>query len=161
MAVVLSLAVTQLLADGMVAPLRQMTQAARQMARGDYSTRVTTHASDEVGELASAFNQMDLWVGRGVPGLQLTYPRVSGCDACGEVVAIGPGVDKSWLGKRVITNAALRIPETDRPADPPASTLAPIYELIGEHHDGMFKERFNAPVANVADVGATMDPAHA
>lgn len=115
----------------------------------------------QIKTLASAFNQMDLWVGRGVPGLQLTYPRVSGCDACGEVVAIGPGVDKSWLGKRVITNAALRIPETDRPNDPPASTLAPIYELIGEHHDGMFKERFNAPVANVADVGATMDPAHA
>src|SRR5262245_36424732 len=91
----------------------------------------------QIKTLASAFNQMDLWVGRGVPGLQLTYPRVSGCDSCGEVVALGPGVDKSWLGKRVITNAALRIPETERPTDPPASTLAPIYELIGEHHHGM------------------------
>lgn len=57
-AVALALAVTQLLAAGMVAPLRQMTDAAGRMARGDYSGRVRTHASDEVGRLAVAFNQM-------------------------------------------------------------------------------------------------------
>lgn len=107
----------------------------------------------QIRTLASAFNQMDLWVGRGVPGLSLTYPRVSGCDACGEIVALGEGVDPAWLGKRVIVNAALRIPEQERPIDPPASTLAPIYELIGEHHEGMHRERFNAPAANLADVG--------
>lgn len=56
--VALSLAVTQLLAAGMVAPLRQMTDVARAMARGDYSGRVHTLATDEVGQLARAFNQM-------------------------------------------------------------------------------------------------------
>lgn len=115
----------------------------------------------QIKTLASAFNQMDLWVGRGVPGLSLAYPRVSGCDSCGEVVAVGAGVDKSWLGKRVITNAALRVTDLERPGDPPASTLAPNYELIGEHHDGMFKERFNAPAANIADVGPDADPVQA
>jgi NADPH:quinone reductase-like Zn-dependent oxidoreductase len=103
--------------------------------------------------LASAFNQMDLWVGRGVPGLQLTYPRVSGCDACGEVVAVGPGVDAAWKGRRVIVNAAVAQPERESPDDPPNSMLAPNYELIGEHHNGMLCERFLAPVTNVADVG--------
>ena len=57
-AVALSLAVTQLLAAGMVAPLRQMTEAAQRMARGDYTGRVSTGATDEVGVLAAAFNQM-------------------------------------------------------------------------------------------------------
>ena len=42
--------------------------------------------------LASAMNHMDLWVGRGVPGLKLEYPRISGCDACGTVEAVGEGV---------------------------------------------------------------------
>jgi len=56
--VALGLAVTQLLAAGMVAPLRQMTEATRLMARGDYSRRVHTTASDEVGRLAAAFNTM-------------------------------------------------------------------------------------------------------
>ncbi len=103
--------------------------------------------------LASAFNQMDLWVGRGVPGLDLAYPRVSGCDSCGIVEAIGAGVDPSWIGQRVIVNAAMRVPDRMKPEDPPASTLAPNYELIGEHHNGMHAEKFIAPVENIAAVG--------
>lgn len=110
--------------------------------------------------LATAFNQMDLWVGRGVPGLSLTYPRVSGCDACGIVEAVGDGVSPAWIGKRVIVNAALRMPERISPDDPPGTTLAPNYELIGEHHNGMLAERFAAPAANLADVGDA-DPAQA
>ncbi|MBX3316758.1 MAG: zinc-binding dehydrogenase [Phycisphaeraceae bacterium] len=103
--------------------------------------------------LASAFNHMDLWVGKGVPGLDLTYPRVSGCDACGIVEAVGPGVDPAWRGKRVIVNAATVLPESNRPGDPPATTLAPLYELIGEHHNGMHAQRFAIPATNMADVG--------
>ncbi|MGD9688168.1 MAG: zinc-binding dehydrogenase [Phycisphaerales bacterium] len=106
-----------------------------------------------VKTLCSAFNQMDLWVGRGVPGLNLTYPRVSGCDACGTVESVGAGVDPAWVGRRVIVNAAVRIPARSRPDDGPGSTLAPEYELIGEHHHGMFRERFEAPAANLASVG--------
>ncbi len=53
-----ALGVTQLLAAGMTAPLRDMTAAARAMARGDYSLRVRTSARDEVGQLAGAFNTM-------------------------------------------------------------------------------------------------------
>ena len=56
--VALALAVTQLLAAGMVAPLRRMMQVSRAMARGDYSGRVHTSATDEVGQLADAFNRM-------------------------------------------------------------------------------------------------------
>ncbi|MDI2131503.1 HAMP domain-containing sensor histidine kinase [Yinghuangia seranimata] len=53
-----SLAVTLLLAHGMTSPLREMTAAARAMARGDYSRRVRATSRDEVGQLASAFNRM-------------------------------------------------------------------------------------------------------
>ena len=42
----------------MTSPLREMTAAARAMARGDYSRRVRATSRDEVGELARAFNQM-------------------------------------------------------------------------------------------------------
>ena len=48
----------QVLAHGMTRPLREMTAAARAMARGDYSRRVRATSRDEVGELARAFNQM-------------------------------------------------------------------------------------------------------
>ena len=56
--VLLALGVTQLLAVGMTSPLRQMTEAARRMAAGDYDVRVETGSTDEVGELARAFNRM-------------------------------------------------------------------------------------------------------
>ncbi len=57
-AVALALALVQFLAHGMTFPLRQMVEASRAMARGDYSRRVTATSRDEVGELARAFNSM-------------------------------------------------------------------------------------------------------
>ncbi len=54
----LALGVTQLLAVGMTSPLREMTEATRRMARGDYRGRVHTESNDEIGELGRAFNQM-------------------------------------------------------------------------------------------------------
>lgn len=57
-ALVASLLFTLFLTHGMTSPLRQMTAAARAMARGDYSVRVRATSRDEVGQLATAFNQM-------------------------------------------------------------------------------------------------------
>ncbi len=111
-----------------------------------------------VKTIASALNHMDLWVGRGVPELELTYPRVSGCDACGTVESVGAGVDQAWVGRRVIVNAAVAIGRPVRPDDGTPSTLAPEYELIGEHRNGMHAERFIAPAANLAPVPESCDP---
>ena len=36
---------------------------------------------------ASALNHLDLWVGIGMPGLDLEYPRISGSDGCGIAAA--------------------------------------------------------------------------
>ncbi len=57
-AALLALVLVQFLAHGMTFPLRQMVTAARAMAQGDYSRRVTATSRDEVGELARAFNSM-------------------------------------------------------------------------------------------------------
>lgn len=57
-ALVATLTLTLFLAHGMTSPLRQMTAAARAMARGDYSRRVRATSRDEIGQLATAFNQM-------------------------------------------------------------------------------------------------------
>lgn len=57
-ALVVALLVTQIVAHGMTSPLRQMTEAARAMASGDYDRQVRATSRDEVGELAVAFNQM-------------------------------------------------------------------------------------------------------
>lgn len=54
----LALGMVQFLARGMTSPLREMAEAARAMARGDYERRVRATSRDEVGELARVFNRM-------------------------------------------------------------------------------------------------------
>ena len=55
---VVSVVMIQVLAHGMVAPLREMVAATRAMANGDYSQRVRATGQDEVGSLARSFNIM-------------------------------------------------------------------------------------------------------
>ncbi|MFJ4843953.1 MULTISPECIES: ATP-binding protein [unclassified Streptomyces] len=56
--IIASLLISQLVAHGLTAPLREMTSVAIGMARGDYGRRVNARRRDEVGELADAFNRM-------------------------------------------------------------------------------------------------------
>lgn len=106
---------------------------------------------------ASALNHLDLWVGRGLPGIDLTYPRIGGSDGCGIVEEVGPGVDASWKGQRVLLNAATPKPDPIRPGVAYAPTDI---EMIGEHINGAHCARFIAPVAQVLAIGDT-DPVQA
>ncbi len=106
---------------------------------------------------ASALNHLDLWVGIGMPGLGLEYPRVSGSDGCGIVTSVGSDVDDTWIGKRVLLNAAVRQPEQILPGVSPSPEDI---RMIGEHDNGTNAEFFVAPVANVLDVG-DVDPVKA
>src|SRR5262249_32598882 len=54
----LALVMVRFLARGMTSPLREMSDAARGMAKGNYDIRVSATSRDEVGELARAFNKM-------------------------------------------------------------------------------------------------------
>ncbi len=115
-----------------------------------------------VGEIvvkteASALNHLDLWVGIGMPGLGLEYPRVSGSDGCGVVSAVGENVDGSWLGKRVLLNAAVRQSESILPD---FSSTPEDIRMIGEHDNGTNAEYFSVPVQNVLDIGDA-DPVEA
>jgi signal transduction histidine kinase len=50
--------IVRFLARGMTSPLREMAEAASEMAKGNYDRRVRSTSHDEVGELARAFNKM-------------------------------------------------------------------------------------------------------
>ncbi|MHC4272867.1 MAG: zinc-binding dehydrogenase, partial [Planctomycetota bacterium] len=99
---------------------------------------------------ASGLNYLDLYVGKGVPGLKLDYPRVPGADACGRVESVGQGVDPAWIGRRVVLNAAVPQPGPNHPDVLPAP---PARRMIGEHDPGTHAEKFAAPATNVLDVG--------
>ena len=103
---------------------------------------------------ASALNHLDLWVGRGLPGFDFTYPRISGSDGVGIVDAVGPGVDDAWMGRRVVLNACVPQPEAAHPDRDPA---APDIRMIGEHDPGTMAASFVAPASNLVAIGDT-DP---
>ncbi|MCP3905167.1 MAG: zinc-binding dehydrogenase [Planctomycetes bacterium] len=104
---------------------------------------------------AAALNHLDLWIGRGVPGMKLEYPRISGSDGCGRVESVGEGIDTAWVGRRVILNAAMPQPVAPLPGVEPAM---PPLRVIGEHEPGCMAERFVAPVSNVVAVSDAIDP---
>ena len=52
--------------------------------------------------LGVSVNHLDLWVRRGMPGVEIPMPRILGCDGAGEVVALGDGVDDLAVGARVV-----------------------------------------------------------
>lgn len=106
---------------------------------------------------ACALNHLDLFVGRGIPGLNLAYPRVSGADGCGVVEKVGAGVDESWIGRRVILNAQIPVADQPRPDVAPA---ADDRIMIGEHVHGTLSEKFAAPAENLLAVDDA-DPAKA
>jgi signal transduction histidine kinase len=63
-AVLVALAVGGLLARTLTRPLRALTQATQRMAGGELEQEVTVKATDEIGELVTAFNQMSQAVSR-------------------------------------------------------------------------------------------------
>ncbi|EHN11082.1 sensor kinase two-component system [Patulibacter medicamentivorans] len=57
-ALALSLLTVQVVARGMISPLRAMSRAADAIARGEHGQRVAVTTRDEVGQLGVAFNRM-------------------------------------------------------------------------------------------------------
>lgn len=106
---------------------------------------------------ASALNHLDLWVGRGLPGLDTRFPTVTGSDGAGRVEAVGAGVDAAWVGRRVLLNAAIVRSGAGHPDHLDAGEDI---HMIGEHSPGTMAERFVAPVSNLLDIGDA-DPVQA
>lgn len=50
--------ITAMLSEMLLSPLRQLTEATKAVAAGDFAVRVPAHVPDEIGQLAEAFNQM-------------------------------------------------------------------------------------------------------
>ncbi|MBM3541590.1 MAG: hypothetical protein FJX51_06055, partial [Alphaproteobacteria bacterium] len=47
-------------------------------------------------------NQLDLFVIKGMPGVAIEMPRITGGDIAGTVSAVGAGADAAWVGRRVL-----------------------------------------------------------
>ena len=60
---------------------------------------------------AVGLNYLDVFVRRGMPGLPIDLPRISGGDIAGEVAALGEGVQSVEVGQRLLIDPAVRMPD--------------------------------------------------
>ena len=111
---------------------------------GWYSKTVTDATTgsgfDDVGEDDPAWG-----------GTPIQFPRIQGADACGEIVAVGAGVDPARVGERVITDNWLR-----DPADPTDKNKTGYF---GSERDGGFAEYTTIPSQNALAVNSTLSDA--
>ena len=79
------------------------------------------------------------------------FPRIQGADVCGEVVAVGDGVDPARIGERVITDNWLRDP------DDPSNMDKTGY--FGSERDGGFAEYTTTLAVNAIPVKSGLSDA--
>ena len=81
-------------------------------------------------------------------GAPITFPRIQGADICGEIVAVGDGVEPARIGARVITDNWIRDPEE------PANRNKVGY--LGSERDGGFAEYATVPSRNALTIRSEM-----
>lgn len=84
-------------------------------------------------------------------GAPLVFPRIQGADICGEVVAVGEGVDSARIGERVISDCWLR-----DPADLDDKTKT---GYVGSERDGGFAQYCALPARNALKVDSPLSDA--
>mgnify|MGYP001823232621 FL=1 len=101
-----------------------------------------------VGVRAVALNHLDLWVRRGIPGLELELPHIGGSDVAGVVEEVGPGVTAWSAGDRVVVNPSLWCGECTF-CERGEESLCRSYRIVGEHVGGGAAERLRVPATNL------------
>ena len=100
---------------------------------------------------AAALNHLDLWVLRGLPGLELDFPHIGGADMAGTVAEVGAGVEGFAPGDRVLVNPGLWDGECEWCLKGEES-LCKSYRILGEHVNGGFAELIAVPARNLLPI---------
>jgi len=105
---------------------------------------------------AAAFNHLDLFVLRGLPGAMHPFPWIAGADGAGVVEAVGPAVTRVAPGDAVLLNPGLWCGACEFCLAGEQS-LCVSYRLLGEHLPGTFAEAVRVPERNVEKLPAGAD----
>ena len=84
-------------------------------------------------------------------GAPIVFPRIQGADICGEIVAVGQGVDPARIGERVIADCWLR--------DPDDLTNKAKTGYFGSERDGGFAQFTTLPARNALAVRSDLSDA--
>ena len=100
---------------------------------------------------ACALNHLDLWVRRGLPGVQIPMPHIPGSDIAGEVAQVGELVTRVRVGQRVLLAPGLscgQCPACSAGVDNQCRR----YTIFGYMVDGGCAEFVRSPEVNVIPI---------
>src|SRR5688572_17009420 len=91
---------------------------------------------------AAALNHRDVWIKSGqYAGLK--WPCIPGSDGAGEVIAVGAGVDASWVKREVIINPSFGWGER-------TDAQGPEFSILGLPRQGTLAEKIAVPATQVS-----------
>ncbi len=111
---------------------------------GEMPTPSVTHNSVRVATRAAALNHLDLFVLRGLPGVDLALPHIPGSDGAGVVEEVGEEVTGLKPGDAVMLNPLLSCGQCEFCRSGEHSLCVKV-KILGEHTAGTFAEQFVAP----------------
>jgi len=108
---------------------------------------------------AAALNHLDIWMLRGLPGVEIKPPWPLGADAAGVVDKLGPGVPGTHarLGDYVVINPGISCRRCEYCLRGEHS-LCVKFGLVGEHFPGTLAEYVIVPATNVRAIPAGTKP---
>jgi NADPH:quinone reductase-like Zn-dependent oxidoreductase len=109
---------------------------------------------------ACALNHLDLWGRKGLPGIQIPLPHISGSDICGEVVRTGRLVSKARPGDAVIVSPGLSCGMCEYCLSG-RDSMCRSYKIIGYLVDGGYAELVSVPEVNLIPQPEVLRPEEA
>ncbi len=100
---------------------------------------------------ACALNHVDLWVRRGLPGIQIPLPHIPGSDISGEVAQVGGSVTRVRVGQRVLLAPGLSCGQCVA-CSAGNDNMCRRYTLFGYMVDGGCAEYVRSPEVNVIPI---------
>ncbi len=96
---------------------------------------------------ACALNYLDLWERRGLPGVKIPLPHISGSDVAGIIQSTGPGVTHVKAGQNVLVNPGLSCMACEYCFQGRDSSCSS-YSVLGYLTDGGYAELVRVPAVN-------------
>lgn len=100
---------------------------------------------------ACALNHLDLWVRKGIPGVEIPMPHIPGSDISGEIAKVSDGIAHLRVGERVLLAPGLscgNCPQCAAGND----NLCRHYTLFGYKVDGGYAEFVKSPAVNAIPI---------
>jgi NADPH2:quinone reductase len=118
---------------------------------GDLPEPAVRPGTVKIDVAAASLNHIDLFVRRGMPGIEVPMPHIPGCDAAGVVAEVGEGVTHVAPGDRVLMNPSVSCGRCEFCVRGDA-TLCLSYQLIGETTNGTCCEHIVVPAENAIPI---------